>query len=98
MQGRMPLEGGGVPRVRRREGSAAQAAVEVDEEDDLRGDQKDGGVGDVAIERKGTGEKLTGGAEGASGAGDAGELGVVAGFAGETGEVHGEEGGVGSDD
>src|SRR6266851_4571337 len=98
MQCRMPFEGGGLPGVGGREGSAAQAAMEIDEEENLRGGEKDGGVGDVEVEGESVGEKLARGAQRTAGAGDAGELGVVAGLSGEAGEMHGEEGRVGSDD
>src|SRR5260370_16734460 len=92
----MPCEGGGLPGVRGREGSAAQAAMEIDEEENLRGGEKDGGVGDVEVEGERVSEKLACGAQRTSGAGDAGELGVVAGVAAQARAVHGGGGGAGS--
>src|SRR5260370_35066928 len=87
----MPFEGGGLPGVRGREGSAAQAAMEIDEEENLRGGEKDGGVGDVEVEGERVSEKLACGAQRTSGAGDAGELGV--GAAGRRGRGGGGGGG-----
>ena len=53
----MPFEGGGLPGVWRGEGSVAQAAEEIEEEEELGGGEEDGRVGDEAVEGDGVGEE-----------------------------------------
>src|ERR1700712_4114467 len=98
MQCRIPLESRCVPGVGGSERTAIKTANEIDGEEDLNGGEEDGGFGDLAVEGERAAEEMAGGTERTARAGDAGELGVVAGFSGEAGDVHGEEGGVGTDE
>src|SRR5215469_4584250 len=95
MQGRKPLERGGLPRVGGSGCSAAQATDEIDEKDKLGGREQDSAEGDVAIQRERGREQLAGRAESTALAGDPSELGVMARLASKAGEVHGEESEVG---
>ena len=78
------LGGAGVPRRRSTE--------EVVQEEELGRGEEDRRPGDEAVEGEEMREHDSGGV------GDACELGVVAGFSGEAGEVHGQKGGVGSEE
>jgi hypothetical protein len=55
MQGGVPFQCSGLPWVNRGNFSTAQAADEIDEEDDLYGSEKDGRIGDMPVERDGRG-------------------------------------------
>ncbi len=90
-----PFQGGGLPGVGGEVGGGGPAEGgedEVEQEGELRAGEEYGGDGDVALEREGGLQQRAGGGC------DAGELAVVAGFAGEAGEMHGDKGGIGTEE
>src|SRR3954451_23667343 len=92
MQGRVPLQRGGVPRSRRSNGAMAQTSDKVEEEKKLSGREKDSPVGDVLVKWKRGGEHAS------CGVGNLAELSIVARLACQTGEVHRQKRCVGSDE
>src|ERR1700733_10456666 len=58
----MPLEGGGLPGVRRGGFAVTDGLNEIDEEEELGGGEEESGVGDVVVEGDCLREKLAGGA------------------------------------